>query len=48
MPSTLFVLTFTENLDLHQEVRGDAISFLKEHFLENFLGLMLFQPLKLK
>jgi hypothetical protein len=27
-----FLLTITENLNLHQEVRDDAISFLKEAF----------------
>jgi hypothetical protein len=36
MPSVLFFLTFTENLNLHQEVRGDAISFLKETFSRKF------------
>jgi hypothetical protein len=27
-----FFLTITENLNLHKEVRGDIISFLKEAF----------------
>jgi hypothetical protein len=32
-------LTITENLNLHQEVRGDAISFLKEAFPRKFPGI---------
>jgi hypothetical protein len=35
MPSILF----TENLNLHQEVRGDAISFLKGAFSRTFPGI---------
>jgi hypothetical protein len=39
MPSILFFLTITENLNLHQEVRGDAISFLKEAFPRKCPGI---------
>jgi hypothetical protein len=38
MPSILF-FTITENLNLNQEVRGDAISFLKEAFSRKFHGV---------
>jgi hypothetical protein len=31
-PRILFYLTVTNNLNFHQEVRGDAISLLKEAF----------------
>jgi hypothetical protein len=34
-----FFLAITENLNLHQEVRGDAISFLKEAFPRKFTGI---------
>jgi hypothetical protein len=33
-----FLLTISENLNLPQEVRGDAIIFLKETFPRKFLG----------
>jgi hypothetical protein len=46
--SNTFFLAITENLNLHQEVRGDAISFLKEAFLENSLALRPFQQIKLR
>jgi hypothetical protein len=36
MPS---ILTIAENLNLHQEVRGNAISFLKEAFPRKFTGI---------
>jgi hypothetical protein len=36
--NTLF-LTITENRNLHQEVRGDAVSFLKEAFPRKFPGI---------
>jgi hypothetical protein len=35
----IFFLTITENLNLHQEVRGDAISFLKQAFPRKFPGI---------
>jgi hypothetical protein len=44
--NTLF-LKITENVDLRQ-ARGDAISFIKLHFLESSLTLKLFQPQKLR
>jgi hypothetical protein len=34
-----FFMTVTENLNLHQEVRDDAISFLKEAVLRKFPGI---------
>jgi hypothetical protein len=34
-----FFLKTAENLNLHQEVRGDAISSLKEAFPRNFSGV---------
>jgi hypothetical protein len=34
-----FLLTITENLNLHQEVSGDATSFLKEAFPRKFPGI---------
>jgi hypothetical protein len=36
MPS---ILTITENLNLNQEARGDAISFLKDAFPRKFHGI---------
>jgi hypothetical protein len=39
MPSVLFFLTITKNLNFHQDVRGDAISFLKEEFSRTFPGI---------
>jgi hypothetical protein len=33
------ILTTSENLNLHQEVRGDAISFLKQAFPRKFPGI---------
>jgi hypothetical protein len=34
-----FFLTITENLNLNQEARGDAISFLKDAFPRTFPGI---------
>jgi hypothetical protein len=39
VPSTLFFLTITENLNLNQEMRDYAISFLKEEFPRKFAGI---------
>jgi hypothetical protein len=39
MPSIFFFLTIAQNLNLHQEVRGDAISNLKLVFLRKFPGI---------
>jgi hypothetical protein len=39
MPLVLFFLTITENLNLHQEMRGDAISFLKGTFARKVPGI---------
>jgi hypothetical protein len=35
----MFFLTITENLNLHQEARGDAISFLEDAFPGKFPGI---------
>jgi hypothetical protein len=43
-----FFLTITESLNLHQEGREDAISFLKDAFPVKLLVLKLCQPLKLR
>jgi hypothetical protein len=43
-----FFLTITENLNLHQARKEDAISLLKDSFPENSLRLKLFPPLKLR
>jgi hypothetical protein len=34
-----FFLTITENLNLHREVKNDAISFLKEAFPRKYPGI---------
>jgi hypothetical protein len=39
MAVNAFFLTIAENLNLHHEVRGDAISSLKEAFLRKFPGI---------
>jgi hypothetical protein len=36
--NTIF-LTITENLNVHQEVRADVISYLKEEFPTKFFGI---------
>jgi hypothetical protein len=36
---SIFLLTITENPGLHQEVRGDAISLLKEAYPIKILGV---------
>jgi hypothetical protein len=39
VPSILFFITIAENLNFRQEVRGDAISFLKEAYTRTFPGI---------